>query len=120
MPTKASVVQGFFARFGMPAYATEAPEGAEPPYIVYAPADGAWGQVTSIPADVWLRTDSEAAANAKAAEVSKAVGLGGLLLACDGGAVWIRRGSPWCQAVECEPGLKRRRLNIDIEHATEY
>ena len=55
--------------------------------------------------------------NAKAQEISDAIGMGGCMVAYDGGAMWIKRGSPWCQNIadESDRNIKRRYLNITVE-----
>ncbi len=120
--TKAAAMQEFFSGFGVPAYSSAAvPEGAEMPYITYAPVMGAWGDEASVQADLWYRTESEAAPNAKVAEMSEALGLGGVVLPCEGGAIWVKRGSPWAQSVpDADNSVKRRYLNFDVEHLTTY
>lgn len=121
MPTKARALQAFFEGFGMPAYVEGGvPAGTEPPYVSYSPADGAWGDAAEVAADLWMRTESEAEANAKAAEVSRALGLGGVLVACDGGGMWLRRGSPFSLAVpDDDPAVKRRRIAVEVEFITD-
>ena len=120
MTPEAAVYQ-FLGSFGIPAYAaTSTPSDAEFPYITYDLVLGEWLQSeVNMPVNVWYRTDSEAQPNAKVREISRAIGGGGTLVPCDGGVLWIKRGSPWAQAVRTESGdekIKRRYLNIDIEY----
>lgn len=120
MKTKAAAVQEWLGSFGMPAYAEgSVPVAAKPPYMVYQPVDGALFEASTMAVGMWLRTTSEARANAKASELSRALSGGGAVLGCEGGAVWLRRGSPFCQAVDTgERGVKRRLVNIEIEFMT--
>ena len=80
--TKAAAFQDFMESFGLPAYAaTAVDDGAEMPYITYTWAEGAWGDgPVAVQADIWYRTESEAEPNAKVAELSKRLGLGGVCL----------------------------------------
>lgn len=106
--------------FGIPAYAsTSTPSDAEFPYITYDLVIGSWmrGEV-NMSANVWYRTESEAEPNAKVRELSKALGNGGVTLQCDGGMLWLKKGSPWAQAMRVEgedEKIKRRYVNINIE-----
>lgn len=109
--------------FGIPAYASASvPDQAEFPYITYDLVVGVWmrGEV-NMPVDVWYRTDSEAAPNAKVREIGEAIGLGGVTVPCDGGMLWLKKGSPWAQAMTVEgedEKVKRRYVNINIEYLT--
>lgn len=120
MTPEAAIYQ-FLTGFGIPAYASTAtPSEAEFPYITYDLVVGEWGGgEVSMPVSVWYRTDSEAVPNAKVRDISRAVGLGGVALPCDGGMLWLKKGSPWAQSVRAESGdekIKRRYINIDIEY----
>lgn len=117
--TPEAAMHAFFSGFGLPAYAAAAtPSDAEFPYITYDLALGFWeGYETGITANVWYRTDSEAEPNAKVREISAAIGNGGVQLPCDGGTLWLKKGSPWAQALRVEgedEKVKRRLLNISV------
>lgn len=123
MPTKVAALQAWLEGFGMPVYSAQGvPDGTEPPYITYTPVSGAWGDgEQAVTVDLWLRTESEAKANAAAEAMGCALGLGGVMLRCDGGGLWVKRGSPFWQAVDSgEPGVKRRYVNLSIENITPY
>ena len=117
MTPEAAIFQ-FLSGFGMPAYATSAPNDAVMPYVTYSLSVGSWdsGEV-NVPVRLWYRTSSEAVLNAKAREMSSAIGMGGVTLPCDGGMVWVKRGSPWSQSMEDEDGgaVKSRYINMDME-----
>lgn len=107
--------------FGIPAYAASAvPSDAEFPYITYDLVVGEWmGGEVNVPVNVWYRTESEAAPNAKVREMSSAIGVGGTTVPCDGGMLWIKRGSPWAQSVFVEgedEKIKRRYVNVNVEY----
>lgn len=107
----------------MPAYAAQAvPDNAELPYLTYTPVAGAWGDgEQGVTVETWRRTGSEARANADAEAIGRALGLGGVMLPCDGGGLWVKRGSPFWQAVDSgEPGVKRRYINLSIENITTF
>lgn len=121
--TPEAAVYTFLSSFGIPAYAASSvPDQAAFPYITYDLVLGEWGQPeVNMPVNVWYRTDSEALPNAKVREISQAIGMGGITLPCDGGMLWVKKGSPWAQAVTIEgedEKVKRRYININIEFLT--
>ena len=106
--------------FGIPAYpSSSVPEKAAFPYMTYDLVLGEWGRAeVNMPVNVWYRTESEAEPNAKVREIGAALGMGGKLVPCDGGALWLKKGSPWAQSVTIEgedEKVKRRYVNINIE-----
>lgn len=123
--TPEAAIYAFMNGFSIPAYASSSvPDQTSPewqgfPYITYDLVLGEWGQPeVNMPVNVWYRTDSEALPNAKVREISQAIGMGGVLLHCDGGALWLKKGSPWAQAMTIEgedEKVKRRYININIE-----
>lgn len=121
--TPEAAIYTFLSSFGIPAYASSSvPDQATFPYLTYDLVLGEWGQPeVNMPVNVWYRTDSEALPNAKVREISQAIGMGGVTLPCDGGMLWVKKGSPWAQAVTIEgedEKVKRRYVNIDIEYLT--
>lgn len=125
--TKAEALYAFFSSFGIPAYASSAvPEDAVFPWLTYDLSTSAWdgdnGSEVSLTVNLWYYTTSEAAPNAKADELSKAIGYGGKLLPCDEGVIWLKRGSPWCQSLhdDSDSMIKRRYINITAEYMTFY
>lgn len=119
--TPEAAIYQFLASFGIPAYAaTSVPDQATFPYISYELVVGEWlADEVNMPVSVWYRTESEAAPNAKVREIGERIGMGGVLLHCDGGVLWVKKGSPWAQAVTVEgedEKVKRRYVNINIEY----
>lgn len=119
--TKEASLQAFFERF-LPSYAASAvPNDVEFPYLTYELITSAWeeGEV-GITVNLWYYTTSEAAPNAKAREMSAAIGMGGVQVPCDGGAIWLKRGSPWCQSLydSTDTSIKRRYINVTAEYLT--
>lgn len=120
MTPEAAIYQ-FLASFGIPAYAaTSVPDQATFPYISYELVVGEWlADEVNMTVNVWYRTESEAQPNAKVREIGERIGMGGVLLHCDGGVLWVKKGSPWAQAVTVEgedEKVKRRYVNINIEY----
>ncbi len=121
--TPEAAIYSFMNGFSIPAYASASvPDQAQFPYITYDLVLGEWGQPeVNMPVNVWYRTESEAQPNAKVREIGERIGMGGVLLHCDGGVLWVKKGSPWAQAVTVEgedEKVKRRYVNINIEFLT--
>lgn len=124
--TPEAAIYSFFNGFGIPAYAsTSVPDQDSDmwhgfPYMSYTLVTGEWDDnEVSMTVDVWYKTESEAEPNAKVREIYLAIGRGGVMLPCDNGAVWVKRGSPWSQVVpseEADDMIKRRYVNISIEY----
>ena len=96
--TKAAALQKFFGSFGIPAYpSNNVPDETTFPWLTYDVSFGSWGDgEIPIAVHLYYHTTFEAIPNAKAEEIGKAIGLGGVMLHCDDGAVWIKKGSPFC------------------------
>lgn len=120
--TKEESLKSFFSSFGIPAYpATGLPLDVGFPYLTYEPITSAWdGGEVGITVNIWYFTTQESPPNAKARELSKAIGYGGKMLKCDGGYIWLKRGSPWCQNLsdDTDRNIKRRYINVTAEYLT--
>ena len=119
--TKGTALQSFFNSI-MPAYTeTSVPDDAAFPYLTYQLSLNAWDSgETALSINMWFYTTSEAVPNAKTQELSDAIGYGGVTLPCDGGFIWLKRGSPWCQNLQgdTDPNIKRRYINVTAEYMT--
>lgn len=124
--TPEAALYDFLSDFGIPAYASSSvpDEGSEEwrgfPYLTYdLVLSGGWdaGEV-SMAVNLWYRTASEAIPNAKVRQIAESIGMSGITVPCDGGILWIKRGSPWAQAMSdsSDTMVKRRYLNLDIEY----
>lgn len=120
--TKAKALLEFMSSFGLPAYvSTSVPHDAPFPRLTYDPVFDSFGTEVAISVNLWYRTVSEAEPNAKAMEISKAIGMGGRVILCNEGAIWIKRGSPFCQNLS-DPDdsmIKRRYINLTLEYITQ-
>ena len=126
--TKDKALYQFFSSFGIPAYVSTSVLNEEGeadvvfPYLTYTPVFDAWGgEPVSLTVNLWYYTESEAVPNAKAEEISQAIGMGGTNILCDGGYIKLTRGSPWCQSLsdEVSPLIKRRYINVTARFYTE-
>lgn len=119
--TKGEVLQSFFSRFLTAYPSTSVPDKVTFPYLTYEPIfDSFGGGEVGLTVNLWFYTKSEAIPNAKAQELSETIGPGGITLPCDGGYIWLKRGSPWCQNLSdaTNPGIKRRYINVTAEYLT--
>lgn len=120
--TKAAALYAFFSGFGIPAYPTEAEAGATFPYLVYEPNIGAYDDDNiAIVANLWYYGQGETAINAKVQEISAALGMGGVYLPCDGGAVYLQRGKPFSQPQtdQADSNIKGRYIQITAMYLTQ-
>lgn len=118
--TKAAALHQFFSRFSIPCYVeTQVPTDAEFPYLTYTPIFDSWGNQLAVTVNLWYRTEGEKQPNDKAQEISNTIG-GGKYVPCDGGAILLTRGSPWCQTMtdETDKNIKRRYINVTAEYLT--
>lgn len=119
--TKDKALHAWFSQFLTAYPASSVPDDAVFPWLTYELITGAWdsGEI-GLTVNLWYYTTQEAEPNAKAQEISDAIGLGGVFVPCDDGAIWIKRGSPWCQNVQddSDTNIKRRYLNITVEYIT--
>lgn len=120
MKTKGAALQSFFSSFGIPAYISDnVPDEAILPYITYTPMFDSFNHEVTVNAILWLETESEAAINKKVAEIEQAVKNGGAVRACENGALWIRKGHPWCQYLNSgNTNIRERYLTFIVEFFT--
>lgn len=120
---KDKALYNWFQQFDIPFYPTTAlppAKGITFPYGTYEPIFGRGGDIVNIAVNLYYLTESEAVPNAKADEIGDAIGMGGVIVECDEGAMWIRTGSPFSQGL-LDPdnqNIKRRYIQISIEFLT--
>ena len=120
MTTKAKAINDFFNGVMRSYQQSAVPDDAKTPYLTYAWNEGSFGDENqAITVNIYARTDSEAEINAMARKLSDAIGRGGHVISCDDGAIWLKRGSPWCQAAPYDDlSIKRRYINVSAEFLT--
>lgn len=124
MTTKAATIYEFWNSFEMPAYEENSvPTGEDAPkfpYITYQLVTDSLGNEVAMTASLWYRDTSWVEANAKTEEISQRIGRKGAVLDCNGGKVWIKRGTPFAQNMgdESDNLIKRKYLNITAEYLT--
>lgn len=119
--TKGAVLHQFFGQFMYAYPASSVPDDVIFPYLTYELVTDNWeGGEVGLTVNLWYYTESEAIPNAMVQQISETIGYGGITLPCDGGMVWIKRGSPFAQSLpdDTAPGIKRRYMNITAEYLT--
>ena len=119
--TKAAAIYQFWSGFGLTAYEENTvPEDAAFPYITYQLVTDSFDREVAATASLWYRGESWTAINAKTEEIAQHIGLGGKIIKCDGGRIWIKRGHPFAQNMgdESDDLIKRKYLNLTFEFLT--
>ena len=119
--TKAAAIYQFWNSFGLTAYEENTvPTDAAFPYITYQLVTDSFDREIPLTASIWYRSESWTAINAKTEEISQKISRGGKIIACDGGAIWLKRGQPFAQNMgdESDDLIKRKYLNITAEFVT--
>lgn len=119
---KVQALHSFWSSFGIPAIDEQSAYDENTledlnisfPYITYEVATDSFGDPVSIGADVWYKSTSWAEATAKTQQIENAISRGGKMVAYDGGAIWITRGSPFSQRTAAESGYDVRRVHLNI------
>ena len=129
--TKAAAINEFWNSFGLKAFeentlldVDENGQEIKPefPYITYQLVTDSFDREVAATANIWYRTTGWKAINAKTEEISAHIGLGGKIIKCDGGRIWIKRGQPFAQNMgdESDDLIKRKYLNVTIEYFTAH
>ena len=119
--TKAAAIYQFWSGFGLTAYEENTvPEDAVFPYVTYQLVTDSFDREVAATASLWYRGESWTVINAKTEEISAHIGLGGKIIKCDGGRIWIKRGQPFAQNMgdESDDLIKRKYLNLTFEFFT--
>ena len=117
-------IHNFWSSFGLTAYdENSVPDNAKLPYITYSVNVG---DITSGPvttqASLWYRSMSWKEITEKSDEIRNRLGIGGVMIEHDDGAIWIKRGNTFAQrsaagSSESEQDSSTRRvvLTVDID-----
>lgn len=115
---KLQALDAFWHGFGLPAYdENTVPDNVKLPYLTYEASIDSFGDPIAQTANLWYRSSSWGEITAKEQEISEFITRGGRMIAYDGGAIWIKKGSPWAQRMD-EPSddtIRRLVLSISIE-----
>lgn len=117
-------IHQFWSSFGLTAYdENSVPDGAELPYLTYAVSIG---DITSGPvtmqAALWYRSMSWKDITEKSEEIRNSLGIGGVMIEHDTGALWIKRANTFAQRMEAgyteedrDKTIRRIVLSINVE-----
>ena len=115
---KFQAIAFFWESFGIPAYdENTVPTGDNRPsfpYITYDASVSNLGYPVAMSGSIWYYGTSWAMITAKMTEIQSEIGMGGKIIPCDGGALWIKQGSPFAQRMS-DPNDMVRRILINIE-----
>ena len=121
--TKAAAIYQFWNGFGLIFYEENTvPTDAVFPYGTYQLVTDSFDREVAATASLWYRGESWTDINAKTEEIAQNIGLGGKIIKCDGGRIWIKRGQPFAQNMgdESDDLIKRKYLNVTIEYFTAH
>lgn len=116
--TKLQALHSFWSSFGLKAYdETSVPDNATMPYITYEVSSDDFGSELAQTGSIWYRSTSWTDITNKEAEIAEAITRGGKLITYDGGAFWIKKGTPWAQRMSDpnDDAVRRMLLNVTIE-----
>ena len=121
--TKAAALYDFFSSFGLAAYEENTvPDEATFPYLTYPVTTDSFSEY-SVPINfsLWYRSTSWREINAKCEEISAHIGISGVLIKCDGGRIWIKRGQPFANSMgdPNDEQVKRKSINLILDYLTE-
>ena len=119
--TKAAAIYQFWSGFGLTAYEENTvPTDAAFPYVTYQLVTDSFAREVAATASLWYRGESWTDINAKTEEIAQRIGLGGTIIKCDGGRIWIKMGQPFAQNMgdESDDLIKRKYLNLTVEYLT--
>lgn len=112
---KVQAITSFWSSFGINAYdENTVPEDASFPRITYNVAVGGFNESESLTASLWYKGTSWANITSKINEIESVLNKGGKMVTFEGGAVWIRPGSPFYNRMP-DPDSDIRRIVVNIE-----
>lgn len=85
-------------------------------YITYSSADAGFDEPVMLTGSLWQRSTSWSDTVLKAQQIMNYIGMGGVIISTDEGAIWIKRGRPFAQRMSDEdPAVRRIYINIEVE-----
>ena len=121
--TKAAAIYQFWSGFGLTAYEENTvDEKAVFPYVTYQLVTDSFDRDVAATASLWYRGEGWTAINAKTEEIAQRIGLGGVIIKCDGGRIWVKMGQPFAQNMgdESDDLIKRKYINVVYEFMTAH
>jgi len=120
---KYQALHDFWSSFGIGAYdENTVPTGEyqpELPYITYSVAVSDFDHPVNLYASIWYYGSSWGPITKKLTEIGTAIGRGGIIIPCDEGAIWIRKGRTFAQRMSDPNDMIRRiYLTLGAEYLT--
>lgn len=122
---KLKAYHAFWNSFGIPAYnETSVPDQDESgrpvkdiPHITYEASEDDFDHTLVLTASIWYYSTSWIESVSKSNEIRYAIGRGGTMIHYEGGAFWIKRGTPWAQRLgdDSDNSIRRTLLNVEVE-----
>lgn len=118
---KQEALHTFWSGFGLTAYEqNNVPFDVIMPYITYSESIGSIGDNNTLTASLWYFDEDESRTDIvdKANEIAEAIGLGGATVKYDNGMLWVKKGTPFAQAMDDpeDKRIKRIVLNVSAEY----
>lgn len=112
----------FFNGFGIPGYLEDnIPPAASLPYLTYkSVVPGGWNEEASFHGRLWYPSSAGRLPILQTEDKISAALAGGLTVPCEGGAILLRKGTPWAQPMDNPPeGYLCEYLNFEITQLCE-
>lgn len=123
--TKLQALNSFLSSFGLNAYEENAIYAADValplPYITYSVQfDNYRGGSRPLVVTAWYRTSTLKPLEDIEVAIAQRVGISGIVIPCDGGYIWIKRGAPFAQFLDdpADKFVKRVIINLSVEYNT--
>lgn len=123
--TKLQAINSFLSSFGVPAYEENSIYASDTvlplPYITYSiQLDNYRGGDRPLIATAWYRTTTPKPLEDIQKLVAERIGISGLVIPCDDGYLWVKRGIPFAQFLDdpSDKFVKRAILNLLVEYNT--
>jgi len=118
---KQAALNKFWSSFGLVAYEqNNVPFDVIMPYITYSESIGSIGDNPTLTASLWYFIEDESRNDItdKTNEIADYIGLGGATVHYDDGLLWIKKGTPFAQAMDDpeDKRIKRMVLNVSAEY----
>jgi hypothetical protein len=117
--TKQGAVYDFYSKFGIDCYEENSvPHDATFPYLTYDISVGGFDTKVATNVNLWYRETTWKNANAKENEIYNYLGIGGVYVTYDDGAIWFNRGEPFSNHLgdDSDDMIKRILINITLEY----
>lgn len=114
---KVQALTAFWNSFGLSAYdENTVPDNAALPYITFSVGDDDFDHPVSLTSSIWYRSKRWDEITNKLNEVSQRIGRGGIMVPYDGGAFWVKKGTPFAQrASDPDDSIRRIFINVEVE-----